>query len=79
MGSLPAYTSTQAAVTKEPGCAVFGEENTWLNDIHSLLATAKLQHCGPRPRIPVTVRPLNKRRHANDIPLRQKLLTEARQ
>lgn len=43
-----------------------GEETTWLNDIRSLLPTAKLQHRGPRPRIPVTVRPLNKRRHAND-------------
>lgn len=41
--SLHAYTSVQLAVTKKPGCAVFGEEHTWLNDMCSLLAAAALR------------------------------------
>ncbi|KAI5215995.1 Protein Prrc2B [Manis pentadactyla] len=49
-----ANISVQVAVTKKPGCAVFGEENTWLDDIRSLLPTGKLQGRGPRPRVPVT-------------------------
>lgn len=77
MGPLHAYTSVYIAVTEKPGCMVFGEGDTRLNDIHSLLPTTKLQHCGPRLRIPVTVRPLNKRRHTNDTSLGQKLQPEA--
>lgn len=61
MGSFQADISVQVAVTKKPGSAMFGEENTWLDDIRSLLPTGKLQGRGPRPRVPATVRPLNKR------------------
>lgn len=49
--SLHAYTSVQLAVTKKPGGAVRGEENTWLRGICSLLATAQGQHCRPRWRL----------------------------
>lgn len=78
MGSLYAYTSVQGAVTKKPGCVVSGEGDTWLNDIHSLLPTAKRQLYGLSLRTVCYRKTLNKKKH-NDTTLDQKLQPEAGQ
>ena len=79
MGSLYAYTSVQGAVTKKPGCVMTGKGDTWLNDVHSLLPTAKRQLCGLSLRTVCYRKTLNKRRHTNDTSLGQKLQPEAGQ